>query len=144
MPLSARPWRRPVVVRQHTDAHRQATWLELFFDLSFVVAVAQAAIQLEHFLTEGHPGSGLVSYLMVFAAIRWARRVTLGEIVLLKGGGASFAVVSAFAAPLLTVPGVVLVIGLMLAGLVVYGVTTQHRLYLRAAHEPARDEIRIA
>lgn len=61
-----------MVVRQHTDAHRQATWLELFFDLSFVVAVAQAAIQLEHFLAEGHPGSGLVSYLMVFAAIWWA------------------------------------------------------------------------
>ncbi|MGH7574264.1 MAG: hypothetical protein ACREM1_03920 [Longimicrobiales bacterium] len=51
-----------MVVREHTDAHRQATWLELFFHLSFVVAVAQAAIQLERFLAEGHPGSGLVSY----------------------------------------------------------------------------------
>lgn len=61
-----------MAAREHSEGHRQSSWLELLFDLSFVVAVAQAAIQLEHFLAEGHPGSGLVSYLMVFAAIWWA------------------------------------------------------------------------
>ena len=61
-----------MVAREHTEAHRQASWLELLFDLSFVVAVAQAAIQLEHAFAAGHPGSGLVGYLVVFAAIWWA------------------------------------------------------------------------
>jgi low temperature requirement protein LtrA len=70
--LRARPWRRPVAARKHSEGHRQASWLELFFDLSFVVAVAQAAIQLEHALAAGHVVDGLVGYLVVFAAIWWA------------------------------------------------------------------------
>jgi low temperature requirement protein LtrA len=61
-----------MVARDHAEAHRQASWLELFFDLSFVVAVAQAAVQLEHAFAEGHPGTGLIGYLIVFAAIWWA------------------------------------------------------------------------
>jgi low temperature requirement protein LtrA len=61
-----------MVAREHSEPHRQASWLELFFDLSFVVAVAQAAIQLEHSLADGHPGSGLIGYLVVFGAIWWA------------------------------------------------------------------------
>lgn len=61
-----------MVARDHAEGHRQASWLELFFDLAFVVAVAQAAIQFEHALAEGHPGPGLVSYLVVFCAIWWA------------------------------------------------------------------------
>ena len=70
--LRPRPWRRPMVARDHSEGHRQASWLELLFDLSFVVAVAQAAREFEHALAAGHPGSGLVSYLLVFAAIWWA------------------------------------------------------------------------
>ena len=70
--LRPRPWRRPMVARQHSEGHRQASWLELLFDLSFVVAVAQAASEFEHALAAGHPGSGLVSYFLVFAAIWWA------------------------------------------------------------------------
>jgi low temperature requirement protein LtrA len=70
--LQAKPWRKPMVARNHAEGHRQATWLELFFDLSFVVAVAQAASQLEHSLAAGHPGSGLIGYLVVFGAIWWA------------------------------------------------------------------------
>ena len=70
--LKAKPWRRPMIARDHAEEHRQASWLELLFDLSFVVAVAQAAIQLEHSLAEGHPGTGLVGYLVVFGAIWWA------------------------------------------------------------------------
>jgi low temperature requirement protein LtrA len=67
--LRPRPWRRPLVAREHGEPHRQASWLELFFDLSFVVAVAQAAGQLEEFMAAGNVRSGLAAYLMIFAAI---------------------------------------------------------------------------
>jgi low temperature requirement protein LtrA len=70
--LRAKPWRVPVVVRNHSETHRQASWLELFFDLAFVVAVAQAATQLEHAFADGHPPSGILSYAVVFAAVWWA------------------------------------------------------------------------
>ncbi|MFI1797911.1 low temperature requirement protein A [Streptomyces sp. NPDC020379] len=58
--------------RGRDEAHRTATPLELFFDLCFVVAVAQAGRQLVHALAEGHPASGLPGYLMVFFAVWWA------------------------------------------------------------------------
>jgi low temperature requirement protein LtrA len=61
-----------MVARSHAEEHRQASWLELFFDLSFVVAVAQAASQFEHSLSAGQPGDGLIGYLVVFGAIWWA------------------------------------------------------------------------
>jgi len=38
-------WQKPVQ-RNTADGHRQATWIELFFDLIFVVAVAQLATLL--------------------------------------------------------------------------------------------------
>lgn len=72
--LRPRPWRRPLVAREHGEPHRQASWLELFFDLSFVVAVAQASGQLEAFLAAGDVRSGLAAYLMIFAAIWQAWR----------------------------------------------------------------------
>ena len=50
----------------------RATPLELFFDLCFVVAVAQAAASLHHALAERHPARPLVGYPMVFFAIWWA------------------------------------------------------------------------
>src|SRR4029453_18460357 len=49
-----------------------ATNLELFFDLCFVVAVAQAASSLHHDLSAGHFGHAAGSYLMAFFAIWWA------------------------------------------------------------------------
>ncbi|WP_180990190.1 low temperature requirement protein A [Streptomyces noursei] len=55
--------------RSREEAHRAATPLELFFDLCFVVAIAQAGRQLVHALAEGHPGHGIVGYLMLFFAI---------------------------------------------------------------------------
>jgi low temperature requirement protein LtrA len=70
--ITPKPWKRPMAARKHDEGHRQASWLELFFDLSFVVAVARAAVELEHAFAEGHPGSGIVAYLVVFAAIWWA------------------------------------------------------------------------
>ncbi|MEV4537048.1 low temperature requirement protein A [Asanoa sp. NPDC049518] len=67
-----RTWYRPMRSRSSTEAHRASTPLELFFDLCFVVAVAQAATLLEHDVAEHHFGHGLRSYAMVFFAIWWA------------------------------------------------------------------------
>lgn len=67
-----RIWRRPMTARDPEQEHRAATPLELLFDLCFVVAVSQAAAQLHHALGEGHAGSGLIGYAMVFFAIWWA------------------------------------------------------------------------
>jgi low temperature requirement protein LtrA len=61
-----------MVARLSSEAHRTATALELFFDLCFVVAVAQAAAAFEHELAEGHVGHGVLGYALVFFAIWWA------------------------------------------------------------------------
>ncbi|OSZ61398.1 hypothetical protein OQI_05725 [Streptomyces pharetrae CZA14] len=66
-----RPLRR-LTARARAEAHRTATPLELFFDLCFVVAVAQAGLQLVHAVAEGHAGEGILNYAMVFFAIWWA------------------------------------------------------------------------
>ena len=58
--------------RDPSEGHRAATPLELFFDLTFVVAVAQAASGLEHGLVDGHLRAVLIGYPMVFFAIWWA------------------------------------------------------------------------
>jgi low temperature requirement protein LtrA len=58
--------------RHPDEAHRTATPLELFFDLCFVVAVAQAADGLHHDLAAGRLGHSLTGYLTVFFAIWWA------------------------------------------------------------------------
>ncbi|MFI6008392.1 low temperature requirement protein A [Streptomyces sp. NPDC051243] len=68
---SRRPLRR-LTARGREEAHRTATPLELFFDLCFVVAIAQAGIQLVHAVAEGHAGEGILNYAMVFFAIWWA------------------------------------------------------------------------
>jgi len=61
-----------MVARHPDEPHRVATPLELFFDLCFVVAVAQAAAQLHHDVAEDHFAHAVPSYLMVFFAIWWA------------------------------------------------------------------------
>ncbi|KUO18701.1 low temperature requirement protein A [Streptomyces dysideae] len=70
-PDSQGPLRR-LTARGRDDTHRAATPLELFFDLCFVVAIAQAGIQLVHAVAEGHAGEGILNYAMVFFAIWWA------------------------------------------------------------------------
>lgn len=61
-----------MTARGRDEAHRVASPLELFFDLCFVVAIAQAGIQLVHFVAEGHAGEGILNYAMIFFAIWWA------------------------------------------------------------------------
>jgi low temperature requirement protein LtrA len=52
--------------RDPREPGRTASTLELFFDLVFVVAVSNAAVQLHHALTEDHVVDGLLSYGVVF------------------------------------------------------------------------------
>ena len=65
-------WRRVMMARDREQEFRSSTPLELFFDLCFVVAVAQAGSQLHHGLGEGRGWAELPGYLMVFFAIWWA------------------------------------------------------------------------
>src|SRR5687767_6851589 len=58
--------------RDPVEAHRASTPLELFFDLCFVVAVAQAGSSLHHALTESHSGHAMSAFPFVFFAIWWA------------------------------------------------------------------------
>jgi low temperature requirement protein LtrA len=68
----AQRWIVPMRLRSQHEEHRAATPLELFFDLVFVVAVAQASAALHHSLAEGHMVQAIVNYLAVFFAIWWA------------------------------------------------------------------------
>ena len=61
-----------MTARDTQEEHRASTQLELFFDLTFVVAVASVTAQLVHGLAQGHATSVLVPYLQVFFAIWWA------------------------------------------------------------------------
>lgn len=63
---------RPLAPRDPQEAHRVASPLELFTDLCYVVAIAQAALTLEHEIVEGKPGHGLVWFGVSFFAIFWA------------------------------------------------------------------------
>lgn len=51
--LQPQPWLRQMIGRDPDERHHGSTPLELLFDLTFVVAVARAAAQLHHALTEG-------------------------------------------------------------------------------------------
>jgi low temperature requirement protein LtrA len=62
----------PMTGRDPAQDHRAATPLELFFDLTFVVAVAQAASGLHHGLVEGHAHDVLLGFPLVFFGIWWA------------------------------------------------------------------------
>jgi low temperature requirement protein LtrA len=67
-----RPLRWPMVARRRDEPHRTATPLELFFDLCFVVAIAQASGRLHHALASEHFRHPIVQFLLVFFAIWWA------------------------------------------------------------------------
>src|SRR5688572_15223030 len=51
-----------------TAGERHASWLELFFDLVFVLAVAQLA----HILTEHADFGGLLKYVALFVPLWWS------------------------------------------------------------------------
>jgi low temperature requirement protein LtrA len=65
-------FRIPMTGRSTDERHRVSSPLELLFDLTFVVAIAQVAGQLAHAGEDGHLLSRLPLYCMVFFAIWWA------------------------------------------------------------------------
>ena len=62
----------PMRPRDIDEEHRASTPLELLFDLCFVVAVSQAADQLQPPSAPATSTPAVVGYLMVFFAIWWA------------------------------------------------------------------------
>jgi len=57
---------KPVELRDE-KGHRQATWLELFFDLAFVISIAA----LTTMLAKNHTLGSIVLYIVLFLAIYW-------------------------------------------------------------------------
>ena len=70
--LPALRWRVPMTGRPVDEEHRVATPLELLFDLTFVVAVAQVAAELAHGIADDQVGDSVLGFVMVFFAIWWA------------------------------------------------------------------------
>ena len=60
-------WRRPPAVYTEADEIRHATWMELFFDLVFVVAIAELGRHLHDNLAT----TGLVNFAWVFLLVWW-------------------------------------------------------------------------
>ena len=58
--------------RDTAEAHRVSSPLELLFDLTFVVAIAQVAEELAKKIETGHATEGIIPFVMVFFAIWWA------------------------------------------------------------------------
>jgi low temperature requirement protein LtrA len=71
-PAAGGAWYRPMTARPPDEPHRTSTVLELFFDLCFVVAVAQAGATLHHQVAAGQAADGVVGFASVFFAIWWA------------------------------------------------------------------------
>ena len=61
-----------MVGRDPGETHRGATPLELFFDLTLVVAFAQAGSETAHLIAEGHVGSAIAAFAFVMFAVCWA------------------------------------------------------------------------
>jgi low temperature requirement protein LtrA len=68
--LGRRPNALPVALRSEhgVEAGRKVTWLELFFDLVFVAAVAQVGSHLR----DDYSIAGLLRFALLFALIWWA------------------------------------------------------------------------
>ncbi|MEV7607407.1 low temperature requirement protein A [Paenarthrobacter sp. NPDC089322] len=58
--------------RDPHEKHRTATPLELFFDLTFVIAFSVAANQFAHAVAEAHFGAGLLGFCYAMFAVIWA------------------------------------------------------------------------
>jgi low temperature requirement protein LtrA len=60
-----------VNARSAQEDHRIVTPLELFFDLCFVVAIAQAGHEFSTAIIDGRIGHGLASYATIFFSVWW-------------------------------------------------------------------------
>ncbi|MFJ8888760.1 low temperature requirement protein A [Streptomyces sp. NPDC102402] len=61
-----------MTLRDPSEEGRTATYLELFFDLVFVVTISAIASQWHHAIAGGDVASGLVSLAVVMFAVWWA------------------------------------------------------------------------
>lgn len=80
-----RPWWPRATLRRDEDfdLERKVTWLELFFDLVFVVVLARLAHDLIH-----HPtGPGMAAFVLQFAAVFWAWNAFTYYIERFESGG---------------------------------------------------------
>jgi low temperature requirement protein LtrA len=64
--------RTRMTARDTEESNRVSSPLELLFDLTFVVAVAQLALALAGSIERGHGADEILPFLMVFFAIWWA------------------------------------------------------------------------
>ena len=66
----ATAWLQPPRLRsnEHGEHGRRATWLELFYDLVYVVAIAALASHLAHHLTP----AGLAQFALLFLPVWWS------------------------------------------------------------------------
>jgi low temperature requirement protein LtrA len=64
--------RARAVARSADEVHRSATSLELFYDLCFVVAVAQASSELHHLIVERRFADAILGFSAAFFGIWWA------------------------------------------------------------------------
>ncbi len=61
-------WQRPQLRTDEDEHHeRRVTWLELFYDLVFVVVIAEVA----HYLTEHVSIVGVLGYILLFLPVWW-------------------------------------------------------------------------
>lgn len=61
-------WQRPKLrTDEEEDVERKATWLELFYDLVFVVVIAELA----HTLFEHISLAGIGSFIFLFIPVWW-------------------------------------------------------------------------
>ena len=58
-------------LRVEDGNHRQASWLELFFDLAFVICIATLSQRLSQNFTTGAGGSVLWTYVGLFVPTWW-------------------------------------------------------------------------
>ena len=65
--MNSFPWIKPIILRRSDEGHRQASWLELFVDLGFVVAISSTSSIFD----DGFSGNLLLVYFAVFLAIFW-------------------------------------------------------------------------
>jgi low temperature requirement protein LtrA len=64
--------RRPFSGRDPDEQHRSATPLELFYDLTIVVAFGTAADELAHFVADAHAGAGIAGFAFATFMVVWA------------------------------------------------------------------------
>ncbi|MBE9229394.1 low temperature requirement protein A [Phormidium sp. LEGE 05292] len=66
--MSKSLWQPPYLLSEDREKERRASWLELFYDLIFVAAIAEVA----HYLHDHITISGFLSYVIMFVPIWWS------------------------------------------------------------------------